>query len=136
MQNTVKNITERMEEFILEKILLFQVEDATAIKAIARPLHIRVESVDISAYKETLNNLYAGKRQTEDFSGDIPAGSLIVFCNLPDKTLDKILAAIKNRKIPIDYKAIMTPTNARWNILRIYFEMAREKRAYGVQKRV
>lgn len=114
----------------MEKILLFQVRDVDAIKAIAKMLHISVEAVKVSAYKETLNNLYSGKRLAEDYAGEAPQGSMIIFCNLSDKMLDKVLASLKKKKISVDFKAVMTPTNARWNVLRIYFEMEREKKAY------
>ena len=53
----------------------------------------------------------------------------MVFCRLPDKVLDRVLAALKRKHITVDYKAVMTPTNAKWNILRIYFEMEREKKS-------
>lgn len=119
----------------MEKILLFQVKDSAAIKAIAGPMHIRVEEIETSAYRETLNDLYRGKMAlAESYTGDVPQGSLMVFCNLEDKTLDKVLAAMKKKKIAVTYKAVMTPTNAKWNILRIYFEMEQERRAYEASR--
>lgn len=115
----------------MEKILLFQVEAAAAIKSIAAPLHIRVETVEPSAYKETLQNLYDGKLSgAENYSGEVPQESLMVFCHLPDKTLDKMLAALKKKKIAVTYKAVLTPFNAGWNVLRVYFEMEQERKSY------
>lgn len=116
----------------MEKILLFQVEDIAAIRAIAAPLHIKVEPVGVSYYKESLGSLYRGvETPVEIYDGEVPAGSLMVFCGVRDKALDKVLAAMKKKQISVTYKAVMTQTNARWNILRIYFEMERERQAYN-----
>lgn len=115
----------------MEKILLFQVEDEAAVKAVAGPSHIKVETVDVKYYKETIDKLYRGVEEpTEVFGGELPVGSLMLFCHVEDKKLDKVLAALKKKKVAVDYKAVMTPTNARWNVLRLYFEMEREKKAY------
>lgn len=117
----------------MEKILLFQSELYSQIKAIASPLRIRVEEFDAGCMKTTLDELYSkGKDASyvEAYTGEVPKESLLVFCNVEDKKLDKILAQLKKKGLHIDYKAVMTPTNAKWNILRIFFEMEREKKAY------
>ncbi|MDE7325963.1 MAG: DUF3783 domain-containing protein, partial [Lachnospiraceae bacterium] len=31
----------------------------------------------------------------------------------------------------VDYKAVLTPVNARWNALRLFAELGREKASYG-----
>lgn len=115
----------------MEKILLFQVKDADIVKSVAAPLHIKVEIVDVKFYKESIENLYRGvEAPAEEFMGESPQESLMVFCHLSDQTLDKMLAALKKKKVAVDYKAVLTPTNAKWNVLRLYFEMEREKKAY------
>lgn len=119
----------------MEKILLFQVKDADIVKSIAAPLHIKVEIVDVKHYKESIEKLYRGMEiPSEEFFGEAPKESLMVFCHLADKTLDKVLAALKRKRVVVDYKAVLTPTNARWNVLRLYFEMEREKKAYDTRE--
>lgn len=114
----------------MEKILLFQVPNATEIKSALAPLHIRTEEVETKDFRKTLGAIYADEKTTEEeFHGETPKGSLMVFCRLPDKVLDRVLAALKRKHITVDYKAVMTSTNAKWNILRIYFEMEREKKS-------
>ena len=118
-------------ECIMEKILLFQTNYLQQIRALAAPMHIQTETIDSRFLKESLDTLYRGGEPKEaPFEGDLPEGSLAVFCNVEDKKLDKLLAAIKKKKIALDYKAIMTPTNRHWTILRLYFELAKEKAAY------
>lgn len=117
----------------MEKILLFQSEFYTQIKAIAGPMRIRVEEFEPKYLKCTLGELYkdgSNMSISEEYTGEVPAESLLIFCNVEDKKLDKILAQLKKKSLKIDYKAVMTPTNAKWNILWIFFEMEREKKAY------
>jgi hypothetical protein len=49
-------------------------------------------------------------------------------CGFSEKEMDKLLAALKKAQVPIDYKAILTPTNRRWNVLRLLLELGVEKR--------
>lgn len=94
-------------------------------------MHIKVCQVDHQYYKETLGNLYRDTEKTaEEYTGELPEGSLVVFCKVEEKKLDKLLHAFQKKNLAIDYKAIMTPTNANWNILRLYFEMEKEKKEY------
>lgn len=118
------------KESDMGKLLLFQVEDFASVKAVAGALHIKVEQIGVESYKETLQNLYHGKQAEEKYTGDVPKESMIIFCDIEDKVLDKLLAALKKKRIQVDYKAVMTATNARWNVLRIYFEMERERKEY------
>lgn len=115
----------------MEKILLFQTDTAPQMKALAGPMHIRIETVDSRLLKESLDTLYRGGEPKEaPFEGALPEGSLAVFCNVEGKKLDKLLAAMQKKSIAVDYKAIMTPTNRHWTILRLYFELEKEKAAY------
>lgn len=115
----------------MEKLLLFQVNEFEQIKKLAGPMHIKVDQIDGKYYKETLGSLYHDAiKNAEEYTGELPQESLVVFCKVEEKKLDKLLLAFKKKNIAIDYKAIMTPTNSNWNILRLYFEMEREKKAY------
>ncbi|MDD7403812.1 MAG: DUF3783 domain-containing protein [Butyribacter sp.] len=117
----------------MEKILLFQIKETEQIRRLAARMKIKVCCIDTNCYKETLKSLYQGVTvPSEEYQGDAPSESLMVFCNIPEKKFDKMLAALKKEHIYPDYKAVMTPTNANWNILRLYFEMEKEKKAYGL----
>lgn len=114
----------------MEKILLFQVPNAAEVRRALAPLHIKVEEVETKDFRKTLEAIYADDDTAgEIFCGEAPQESLMVFCRLADQMLDRVLAALKRKHISVDYKAVMTPTNAKWNILRIYFEMERERSA-------
>lgn len=116
----------------MEKILVFQSTETEKIKNIAAPLHIKVEEIAPVRFRETIGVLAGTVKAKEEqpFLGSLPEGSLMVFCQVTEEHFDKILAAMKKNKIPMTYKAVMTPTNAKWNVLRLYLEMETEKRAY------
>lgn len=116
----------------MEKILLFQSLHYPEIKAAAGSLRMKVEKVEAAYYKEPLDRLYKGvDKPQEEYQGEVPGESLMVFCNIPEIKMDKLLVLLRKKHIPVDYKAVMTPTNSRWNILRLYFEMEREKKAWN-----
>jgi hypothetical protein len=70
----------------------------------------------------------------QPFSGKVPAESLIVFCDFTEKKMDKLLASLRRDQVVIDYKAVLTPTNRKWNVMRMYLEMQAEKTAYQKNK--
>lgn len=60
--------------------------------------------------------------------------SLMVFCDVSEKHFNRTLALMRERAVKIDYKAVLTPTNREWNVLRLYAELAREKAEYERMK--
>lgn len=57
--------------------------------------------------------------------------SLLVLCGLRDKRLDKVLFELRRADIPIDYKAILTPSNQEWTVSELMKELQRERQAMG-----
>ena len=72
-------------------------------------------------------------------AGSTPAAvsrdRLLVMCQLPERRMDKLLFELRRIDAPIDYKAVLTPTNAGWTIPRLLMEMHSEKAAYTVKNR-
>lgn len=134
----------------MEKVLLFQVQDkeAAAIAGIFAAMKVRCERIPAWAFRQTVGGLASGgaalteaqpggaaKEQAElfapePFCGDAPEESLLVFCDVTEKHFGRALGLFREKGIRIDYKAVLTPTNAKWNVLRFYAEMAREKAEY------
>ena len=107
----------------MEKLLVFHLDDNNLkkLKQITGALKVRVEEVPSSDY-------------LKPFSGKVPAESLIVFCDFTEKKMDKLLASLRRDQVVIDYKAVLTPTNRKWNVMRTYLEMQAEKAAYRKNK--
>ena len=118
----------------MEKILLFNTNDTEKIKKIVLPMHIKVININPADYKKTVGELVklnADKTSTDTpFTGNIPDESLMLFCSIPDKKMDKILFNLRKNNIQITYKAVLTPYNSSWTILRLFLEMEREHNAY------
>lgn len=64
-------------------------------------------------------------------SGAETPPSLLVLCGLRDKRLDKALFELRRADIPIDYKAILTPSNQEWTVPELMKELQRERQAMG-----
>lgn len=76
----------------------------------------------------------SGSATTE---GTVPAPaaqtppSCLVLCGLRDKRLDKVLFELRRADIPIEYKAILTPSNQKWTVPELMKELQRERQAMG-----
>lgn len=64
-------------------------------------------------------------------SGAETPPSCLVLCGLRDKRLDKVLFELRRADIPIDYKAILTPSNQEWTVPELMKELQRERQAMG-----
>lgn len=70
--------------------------------------------------------------QVDAGASDTPTPpSLLVLCGLRDKRLDKALFELRRVDIPIDYKAILTPSNQEWTVPELMKELQRERQAMG-----
>ena len=78
-----------------------------------------------------LGDLARGKDDEDGyFGGAYPEGSMIVMCDFTEKQLDRLLMDFRSRNVKVDYKMVMTATNASWDVLHVYFEAQREKMMY------
>lgn len=76
----------------------------------------------------------SGSAATE---GTVPAPaaqtppSCLVLCGLRDKRLDKVLFELRRADIPIDFRAVLTPSNQEWTVPELMKELQRERQAVG-----
>jgi hypothetical protein len=120
-----------------ETLILAGVEktQAAAVRRLADNMRIDVVEVAETQYDCTIGDIIEKKppfaqagKSAVDMDGD--TRSLLVFANVTDKHVDKILFEMKSRKISVDYKAVMTDTNRQWSVKRTMFEMERERQAF------
>lgn len=118
----------------MEKLLLFHFNDTELkkLKQAARSLKIPYEQIKTADYTQPLAALVSGKKNplTAPFAGEAPEESLLLLCDFSDKRMDALLLALRKAGAQIDYKAVLTPTNRKWNVLRLMLEMRAEKAAY------
>lgn len=128
----------------MTRLLVFgaQAEELAKIKKAAGSIKLRVAVVAGILYRQKagvlaeadlaslLENVQMGGEEGKYLGEPVPE-SMVLFCGLGEKQLDKILAALKREGAQVDYKAVLTGENANWNVLRLFAELAREKAAYG-----
>lgn len=126
----------------MEKLICYQIENTREIERLASNMKLRIVYADASLYDETLDAIASGKVQStatvatganeiaradnlnlSPDSGD----SILIFCDLSEKHLNRMLFELKSRKVQIDLKAVLTPTNQKWTLRQLHAELEREK---------
>lgn len=119
----------------MEKLLIFHLEhsELTKLKKIAGAMKIRLEIIDPANYLQPLENLANGRPSplVAPFTGELPEESLILFCDFTEKRMDKLLAALRQNNVSISLKAVLTPTNRKWNFMRLLLEMYKEQQSFS-----
>lgn len=114
----------------MKKILLFQVEQPMNVKLALATMHIRVEAIPIDQFNQKVENLVSGaKEEVALFSGEKPEGNLLLMCDLTSSEIDQVLYRLRNKKINITYKAVLTAANRNWTVPELFTEMEKEKKA-------
>ena len=116
----------------MAKLLLINISDP---KSISRLVH--VETVSPAFFNETLERLASTNLSKKENIADLTLSgdsaffkeSLIIFCDVPDKKFDKILFKLRQAKISVDYKAVLTNTSSKWSVKRLFIELEREHKS-------
>ena len=118
----------------MPKLLLINIADTNNIHRLVSPMNVQVEAVTPTNFDKTLGTLALSKQKETPAPTGADASafkeSLIVFCDVPEKKFDKILFKLRQSKISVDYKAILTPTNSKWTVKRLMLELEREHAAF------
>ena len=126
----------------MEKLICYQIKNTREIERLASNMKLRIVYADASLYDEALDAIASGKvRSTATVATGaneitrkddltLPQGSrdsILIFCDLSEKHLNRMLFELKSRKVQIDFKAILTPTNRKWTLRQLHAELEREK---------
>ncbi|MBQ8653355.1 MAG: DUF3783 domain-containing protein [Clostridia bacterium] len=64
---------------------------------------------------------------------DVPAepfgGEMLIMANLNRQQAERLLASLKQSRVQIPLKAVLTPTNVQWSLVRLHEELTRERAA-------
>lgn len=125
-------------ERIMEKLLLIHStkEIQLQVKNVASRLKLALDIIPEEYCGCRLKELAAGKYAQNPPDAACTSGaqtppSLLILCGLRDKRLDKALFELRRADIPIDYKAILTPSNQEWTVPELMKELQRERQAMG-----
>lgn len=116
-----------------ETVLLYHFEDKNRLSEVRialMPLKLYVQEIEKKDYEQPIG-VFAGlsempqKEPCDDGVKDIE-NEMLVLCGLTERKLDRVLQALKRRKLVIPYKAILTDTNKSWSGIALYHEIVRE----------
>ena len=117
------------------KILLFGFDTLPAVLAVETavgPLGAEVVPVAKTDYNKTLAML-AGMDDDPGaalpYTGGPLGGRMLVLCELEERLNALLPALVGAGAGPECLKAVMTPHNRGWNVLRLYQELLRERQA-------
>lgn len=117
----------------MERIVLYNVKHSENI--IKSASNMRIKSIVLSedmtskTLKDVLDSAKDYKSGDDIFYNEAKAG-IVIFCNVTDKHMDKLLFELRNGSSKADYKAVQTKTNSHWTITRILAQMERESMEY------
>lgn len=118
----------------MEHLIAFHFDDIELFKLrqLAATLKIPLKVIETTDYGQTIGALASGKKSPliKPFTGDAPKESLLLICGFSEKRMDKLLLSLRRSSIQMDYKAVLTPANSQWNVLRLMLELRAEKAAY------
>lgn len=124
----------------MEKLICFQIENTREIERLASNMKIRVIKADASMYNEMLDSIVnsngANSSSIPTADNKLPSDSILIFCDLSEKHLNRMLFELKSRKVQIDLKAILTPTNRRWTLRQLHDELERERSSIFIDNKI
>lgn len=122
-----------------EKILLYHMpeEKEKKIRGVMKPLRIMVQAVTPRQYEEAVGNIALGnasgenKMPTGPIFGTRQMGEMAVFSGITSERMDEVLRVLKEEKISIALKAVVTMHNFGWDGYTLYQELEKERESYG-----
>lgn len=117
-----------------EKILLYNVKEPQDIIKAASNMRIASGFINESDSYKTLAELTAEvKGIPSDVAGyhsQEDKESLVIFCDVTDKHMDRLLFEMRQKNTGVTFKAVLTDANKKWNISQMLVEMRRERFEY------
>ena len=118
----------------MEKILAIACSDVQIeiLKKITGDMKIRLQRVPEKDTDHTLEEILNSGSDEKVSGEEVSDGenSLVIFCDLTEKHLDHVLARLREKKAGLCYKAVLTPTNRKWNLQKLYINMETEKKQF------
>ena len=117
-----------------EKILLYNVKEPQDIIKAASNMRIASGFINESDSYKTMAELAAEvKGIPSDVAGyhsQEDKESLVIFCDVTDKHMDRLLFEMRQKNTGVTFKAVLTDANKKWNISQMLVEMRRERFEY------
>lgn len=117
-----------------EKILLYNVKEPQDIIKAASNMRIASGFINESDSYKTLAELAAEVKgipsDVAGYNSQEDKESLVIFCDVTDKHMDRLLFEMRQKNTGVTFKAVLTDANKKWNISQMLVEMRRERFEY------
>lgn len=117
-----------------EKILLYNVKEPQDIIKAASNMRIASGFINESDSYKTLAELAAEVKGIQSdvagYHSQEDKESLVIFCDVTDKHMDRLLFEMRQKNTGVTFKAVLTDANKKWNISQMLVEMRRERFEY------
>lgn len=117
-----------------EKILLYNVKEPQDIIKVASNMRIASGFINESDSYKTLAELAAEVKGIQSdvagYHSQEDKESLVIFCDVTDKHMDRLLFEMRQKNTGVTFKAVLTDANKKWNISQMLVEMRRERFEY------
>ena len=117
-----------------EKILLYNVNEPQDIIKAASNMRSASGFISESDSDKTLAELAAEVKgmpsDVAEYHSQENKESLVIFCNVTDKHMDRLLFEMRQKNTGVTFKAVLTDSNRKWNISQMLVEMRRERLEY------
>ena len=117
------------------KVLLYHLDADTetgrALRAVLLAQKLFTLTVTDAQTGETVGRLASTNAAAHDASAPetTPREPFMLLCDLGDRQLDRLLAAMRRAGVYIPYKAVMTEHNRDWTFCQLVAEVVREHEA-------
>lgn len=116
-----------------ETILLFHFSEKDRRNRLTKallPLRMKIREVPVKDYLQPMGYL-AGNKEIlpvqEIYTGEDLDGEMILMAGLSSSQVDAVLKAVRKSGIgSIPYKAVLTPANQKWDVLKLFEEIRAE----------
>jgi len=124
----------------MEKIVIYNVKHVKDIIKCAANMRIKSIVLSDDMLSDTLGDILVSASDYK--AGDeLPEKSeakpgIVIFCDVTDKHIDKLLFEMRTGNSEVDYKAVKTKTNSQWTITRILAQMEKESMEYRTKSKI
>ena len=118
-------------------ILVFNIpsDKLSKLRFTCMRMGIQVQGVDAADYGQSIGALCGMADRTEaPAPAETFAEDMLVMSGFTQQLASRFLAALKQGRLFIRLKAVVTPTNAQWNPVQLYKELTAERAAIAQGK--
>lgn len=124
----------------MEKIVIYNVKHVKDIIKCAAKMRIKSIVLSDNMLSDTLGDILVSASDYKA-GGELPEKSeakpgIVIFCDVTDKHIDKLLFEMRTGNSEVDYKAVKTKTNSQWTITRILAQMEKESMEYRTKSKI